>query len=255
MNVKKGILLGGLLLAFIESPILVQSFQHSVSTEAAEEELTASQMKKQALTTLSETNVILDVPFEHQLSEPALENGCEVTALAMVLNYYDYKTDKNELADQLNYVPLITEKGNYGNPHEGFVGNIYEGNETMGIAVEPIGLLAERYVGDDYQVSYGSSGNFNQLLAVVEAGSPVWFVTTIDFDVPEVEDFRTWQTDDEELFVTSLIHAAVITGYDETKDLIYVNDPNGEKNQAIDWQVLQEIFIRMGGQYLYLSND
>lgn len=41
-------------------------------------------------------------------------NGCEVTALSMLLQHM---TDKNELADELDYqMSLYTESGNHGNP-------------------------------------------------------------------------------------------------------------------------------------------
>ena len=59
------------------------------------------------------TNQLLDVPLEDQYGgEVAMENGCEITALSMLLNYYGYGTDKNELADLLDFVPLyeVAEK-------------------------------------------------------------------------------------------------------------------------------------------------
>ncbi|MFM2488745.1 C39 family peptidase [Enterococcus avium] len=53
------------------------------------------------------TNQLLDVPLEDQYGgEIMMENGCEITALSMLLNYYGYETDKNELVDLLDFVPL-----------------------------------------------------------------------------------------------------------------------------------------------------
>lgn len=65
------------------------------------------------------TNQLLDVPLEDQYGgEVAMENGCEITALSMLLNYYGYGTDKNELVDLLDFVPLYedAEKGFTGIP-------------------------------------------------------------------------------------------------------------------------------------------
>ena len=57
---------------------------------------------------------MLDVPLENQFDAPALENGCEVTSLSMLLAYYGYTTTKNQLADQLTYVPVFNADGTHG---------------------------------------------------------------------------------------------------------------------------------------------
>lgn len=58
------------------------------------------------------TNQLLDVPLEEQYGgEVAMENGCEITALSMLLNYYGYGTDKNELVELLDFVPLYEDAG------------------------------------------------------------------------------------------------------------------------------------------------
>ena len=65
----------------------------------------------------------LDVPIENQM--PDLPNGCEVTSLSMLLNYYGIKVDKNELADNIAHVDSFTDNGKYrGNPNQGFVGHM-----------------------------------------------------------------------------------------------------------------------------------
>ncbi|WP_379946925.1 C39 family peptidase [Enterococcus devriesei] len=71
--------------------------------------------------------VLLDVPLESQFSDYALNNGCEVTALSMLLQYYGYQTSKNNLAELIYYVPVFIGDGYKGNPHDDFVGNITGG--------------------------------------------------------------------------------------------------------------------------------
>ena len=66
-----------------------------------------------------EKQVLLDVPLENQFDEPALENGCEVTALSMLLRFYGYETTKNQLAEQLNYVPVFNADGTHGDQMKG----------------------------------------------------------------------------------------------------------------------------------------
>lgn len=50
--------------------------------------------------------------FEIIYQEPELPTGCEVTALAMILNYYDFDVDKVTLATE--YLPCIITDDYYG---------------------------------------------------------------------------------------------------------------------------------------------
>lgn len=200
-------------------------------------------------------SVILDVPLENQFDDDALENGCEVTALSMLLQFYSYDTNKNELANKVAYQPLYTESGNHGNPHLGFVGDITGGDEAMGVAVEPIADLAKEYVAEEYDVITKEKAPFNDIIDIVAQGIPVWIVATVEFQVPTNNDFMLWNTDQGEMYVTPLIHAAVITGFDREKEIVYVNDPYGYKNRAIAWSDLKEIYEQMDQQSLYLEKQ
>ncbi|MDT2735781.1 C39 family peptidase [Enterococcus pseudoavium] len=191
--------------------------------------------------------------LEDQFADEALDNGCEVTALSMLLRYYGYQTTKNELAEDLDYQPLYTESENHGDPHLGFVGDITGGDEAMGVAVEPIAKLAQEYVGDDYRVVSSKQTPFNQIMRVVAEGQPVWIVATVDFQVPTDNDFMLWETDQGSMYVTPLIHSAVITGFDREEKIVYVNDPYGYKNRAIPWDGLQAIYQKTDQQSLYLE--
>ncbi|MFC4771391.1 C39 family peptidase [Enterococcus hermanniensis] len=199
---------------------------------------------------------IIDVPLENQNEgNPPLENGCEITALSMLLNYYGYETNKNKLAEQLNYVPLYEDESQdiHGNPHDGFVGNIYGGYDAMGVAVEPIAAVAEDYVEGNHSVVSSSSTDFSELAAIVQAGTPVWVVTTVDFQVPTANDFQTWQTTSGEVTVSPLCHAVVVTGVDSQH--VYVNDPYGYKNRIVDRSEFEEIFQAMGNESLYIETN
>ena len=199
---------------------------------------------------------LLDVPLENQQSGAIpLENGCEITALSMLLNFYDYGTTKNQLADLLNYVPLYEneELAIHGNPHEGFVGNIYEGYDAMGAAVEPIAEVAEQIITGDHSIVASRETPFSMLEQLVQQGVPVWVVTTVDFQVPTEEDFRIWQTTAGEVEISPLCHAVIITGMDQ--EYIYVNDPYGYKNRIVNREDFETIYATMGSQSLYLQTD
>ncbi|MGX7205833.1 C39 family peptidase [Enterococcus pingfangensis] len=199
---------------------------------------------------------LIDVPLENQNAGAVpLENGCEITALSMLLNYYDYDTNKNDLADLLNYVPVYENEAEniHGNPHEGFVGNIYGGLDAMGVAVEPIADVASEIVGEEQTIVADSGTSFSDLATVIESGTPVWVVTTVDFEVPTADDLLTWQTTDGEVTVSPLCHAVVITGVDE--DYVYVNDPYGYKDRMVDRADFEKIYQKMGEQSLYITNS
>ncbi|MGX7204744.1 C39 family peptidase [Enterococcus pingfangensis] len=198
---------------------------------------------------------MLDVPLENQFSGEALGNGCEVTALSMLLRYYDYDSNKNKLAAELDYQPLYTESGKRGNPHLGFVGDIIGGDGTMGVAVEPIAKLAKKYVNNDYRVVASKKLSFNEVINVVASSTPVWIIATIDFQVPTAHDFMQWETDQGTLRVTPLIHSAVITGFDRSEKIVYVNDPHGRQNRKVAWDDLAEIYDQMDRQSLYLEKQ
>ncbi|WP_379947118.1 C39 family peptidase [Enterococcus devriesei] len=203
--------------------------------------------------TQQKEKIKLDVPLENQFDGDALDNGCEVTALSMLLRYYGYHTTKNELANELDYQPLYTESGNHGDPHLGFVGDITGGDEAMGVAVEPIAKLAKKYVGDEYQVIANEKTSFNKVMDIVASGKPVWIIATVDFQVPTNNDFLLWETDQGSSYVTPLIHSAVITGFDREKKVVYVNDPYGYKNRKVPWSEMKKVYQETDQQSLYLK--
>lgn len=198
-------------------------------------------------------NTLLNVPLESQFEgEIPLENGCEITALSMLLQYYGFQTNKNELAAKLTYVPVYEDEANniHGDPQEGFVGNIYGGDMAMGAFVEPIEKVARAVVKDQYQVVSSRDTDFETLLEQVQMGTPVWIVSTVDYEIPSESDFMLWQTKSGSVSVTGLCHAVVITGVKGTN--VYVNNPYGQKDEEIDRAVLEEIYEKMGSQSLYL---
>lgn len=193
----------------------------------------------------------LDVPLESQFSETALNNGCEVTALSMLLNYYGYKTNKNALAKLVYYVPVYVDYTHRGNPHDGFVGDMADGEMAMGMDVEPTAKVAEQVVGSNYKVIQSQETTLDDLLKVVSQKKRVWVKVTQEFVLPNDYSFSYWNTTSGKVKVTPLNHACVITGYDE--DSVFVNDPYGHKNREIDRDDFEYIFDAMGRQSLYLK--
>ncbi|MFC6295564.1 C39 family peptidase [Lactiplantibacillus daoliensis] len=192
--------------------------------------------------------VKLDVPLVNQMTDPQLYNGCEVTSLTMLLNYYHYNVTKNQLATKLNSVPLTDENGEHGNPNVGFVGDVTGANPGLGVYHGPIAKLAKTQTS---QVKDLTGASFDQVIAQLELGRPVWTITTGTF--APVDTMKTWHTPQGNVKITYDMHSVVIVGFNRTKKLIYINNPYGYKQQAVSWSDFQGAYNQMGKQAIVLT--
>lgn len=192
-------------------------------------------------------SMVLNVPLLNQLAAPRLVNGCEVTSLAMVLNYHGINVTKNTLADQVTKVPWMYSNGLRGNPYYGFVGDMVNG---PGLAVYngPITSLAQKYVGN--KAVNLTNKSFSEVLNYVGQGLPVWIITTDTF--APVSDFQDWNTPQGTVRVTYDEHSVVITGYDD--NYVYINNPYGYQNQKLDRSTFEKAWEQMGSQAVVILN-
>jgi uncharacterized protein YvpB len=189
---------------------------------------------------------ILDVPLLLQMDAPRLYNGCEVTSLAMVLNYSGISVSKNELASNITTVPLNYEDGTNGNPNVGFVGNMADG-PGLGVYHGPIFKLAQTYVNN--RVEDLTKQPFSAVIEKVALGSPVWVITTTTF-APTTE-MKNWSTPQGTVDVTYKMHSVVVTGYDQ--ESIYINDPYGGKNKKVNKENFIKAWEQMGSQAIVIN--
>lgn len=188
----------------------------------------------------------LNVPLENQM--PDLPNGCEVTSLSMLTNYYGIKVSKNELAETIQHVDSFTDGGKYrGNPHQGFVGHMTIANAGWCVYNEPLYNVARKYTSHIENIT---GSDFLSLLKLVSNGHPVMIITTTTFN--KVNNMQTWDTNTGKVNVTPSSHACVITGYSKPKKVVYVNNPYGYKNQPVNWKNLQASYNQQGRQALYI---
>ena len=188
----------------------------------------------------------LNVPLENQM--PDLPNGCEVTSLSMLMNYYGIRVSKNELAETIQHVDSFTDGGKYrGNPHQGFVGHMTIANAGWCVYNEPLYNVARKYTSHIENIT---GSDFLSLLKLVSTGHPVMIITTTTFN--KVNNMQTWDTNTGKVNVTPSSHACVITGYSKPKKVVYVNNPYGYKNQPVNWKNLQASYNQQGRQALYI---
>jgi uncharacterized protein YvpB len=226
-------------------------FSNDKETISSEKEVNTGVVEEKILSkkiNVSEDNkiveeMLLDVPLLNQMDSPQLYNGCEVTSLAMILNYKGILVTKNQLAQEIVRVPLNYNSGENGNPNTGFVGNMEVG-PGLGVYHEPIFKLAQKYLN----AADLTNSSFDQLLKEVANGDPVWVITTSTF--APVTEFETWQTPEGTVDITYQMHSVVITGYDSTN--IYINNPYGTKNQKVDRESFIQAWEQMGKQAVVL---
>ncbi|MET3726963.1 uncharacterized protein YvpB [Fictibacillus halophilus] len=195
---------------------------------------------------------ISDVPLIMQ--KPELDRGCEVTSLAMLLQYAGVDVGKMELAKEIkkDNTPYKNDNGTYyyGNPNEGFVGDIYTFDKMgYGVYHGPVADLAEKYLPG--KVSDLSGQSFEEaVLQPLSDEKPVWVIINAKYQKLPESEFRKWNTPTGEVEITWNEHSVVVTGYDD--EFIYFNDPLGVETKAAR-SGFEEAWVQMGAQAITIK--
>ncbi len=199
--------------------------------------------KRTGFSNNDEKVILSNVPLIQQL--PELDRGCEVTSLAMMLQYAGITVDKMKLANEIKKVDFMND-GVRGNPNEGFVGNIYTFSESgYGVYHGPLFQLAKKYLPNK-AVDLTGKG-IEEMYKSVKAGQPVVMITNATFAPLDEDEFTTWETNSGDVSITYNEHCVVLIGYD--KEFVYIRDPLSD---SLDVKVPRESFekawIQMGSQ-------
>ncbi|OWT50565.1 hypothetical protein CER22_13845 [Bacillus sp. K2I17] len=187
--------------------------------------------------------ILSNVPLIQQL--PELDRGCEVTSLAMMLQYAGITVDKMQLANEIKKVDFMND-GVRGNPNEGFVGNIYTFSESgYGVYHGPLFQLAKKYLPNKAVDLTGKS--IEELYKSVQSGQPVVMITNATFAPLDEDEFTTWETNSGDVSITYNEHCVVLIGYDE--EFVYIRDP---LEDSLDVKVprgkFEKAWMQMGSQ-------
>ena len=178
----------------------------NVSTEETEEKQEEKQEEKPV--ELAES-IKLDVPMVYQ--RPELPTGCEITSLAMVLNYYGYEIDKCSLSDEyLDKGPTFET-----NPYHAFMGNP-RSVHSYGCYAPVIENAAKKYlatVGNELLTYDVSGSDFEEFLPYLNKGVPVIVWETIG--MKEAYCSSTFTVDGETVEGMTNEHCMVLIGYDQ----------------------------------------
>ncbi|GMQ57715.1 hypothetical protein AN1V17_21100 [Vallitalea sediminicola] len=159
--------------------------------------------------------------------KPELPRGCEVTSLAMLLNYYRTdKLDKMQMADEVikdnTQYSIIDGMINFGDPHTGFVGDIANvANKGYSVYNEPIIKLAEKYTSNILNIS---GSNLEDVLYYVSRGNPVWVSTPNIYNKVPMSSIQQWVTPNGIMEISYTSHSVLVIGYDDR--YVYFNDPS-----------------------------
>lgn len=158
-------------------------------------------------------------PFQPLCQYPELPTGCEMTSLAMVLNYNNVATDKCDLSD--NYLV----KGPVGTVdfRVAFEGDPRDEN-SYGCYAPVVVNTANRYLGakqSGLKASDISGAELEDLFKYIDLNIPIIVWGTQDCQ--EGYYSVTWNVDGKELTWFTPEHCMVLTGYDDS--MVWVADP------------------------------
>lgn len=177
------------LLAGISVMSMVSCTRYSETTATPGQSTTCSNIKSnmsQEIVLELGSMKTLQVPIVSQ--NPELKNGCEVTCLAMLLQYAGVQVDKMTLAEQIKKDTTPLERNedrtikSWGDPEVGFVGDITGKEVGFGVYTGPMLELLGLYMPEKgLDLSHQS---FEMLLQSIGQGKPVIMWVTIGFDKP-----------------------------------------------------------------------
>lgn len=187
------------------------------------------------------------------LQYPELPRGCEVTSLAMLINFKGISVSKMTLANEIVYddTPMTNANGKvyYGNPNKGFVGDMKAlTNHGYGVYHTPIYELLQRYF--PYSALDLTGADFYDLYYFINRDIPVWVIINASYDLLPSSSFEIWNTDEGEVAITKREHSVLITGYDE--NYIYFKDPLGRESY-VETNRFKAGWEQMGSQAVSLS--
>lgn len=164
----------------------------------------------------------VELNVKHISQNPTLPNGCEITSLAIVLNYLGFDVSKETLSD--NYLPKAdVGKANF---YKEFVGNPRD-KDSYGCYAGAIVNAANSYLaskGSELKAVDYTGSDFSAVLEKVREGNPVivWTTAYINQDPGYTTE---WWVDGEYLVWKANLHCVVVEGYDTIKNKVIVSDP------------------------------
>jgi len=191
----------------------------------------------------------IDVPTV--LQNPELPNGCEITSLTAVLNYFGIDVHKTEMAD----VHLPQKSFGYENgkktgpdPRVAFAGNPRSLNGGWYVFADPIVKAAEGAIaayGSALKVSNVSGSDQEEILSYIDRNIPVVMWVTLDFSPPIKRGGWSIQGTNEFHSSFTNLHAVVLEGWEDGK--VHIMNPL-KGHMIIPENLFFESYVALGSQ-------
>lgn len=187
--------------------------------------------------------------FETVFQRPELPTGCEVTALAQTLNYFDFDIDKVELCEKF----LELDFDAFYSMDNAYVGDPYS-EYGYGCNAPVITNTADDYfgyLGSDWRAHNMTGSDFDDLLYQIAEGRPVIIWVTLDLMDTNEPIFQYTSKSGDDMYFTNLQHCVTIYGYDKEEKIIYTADPL-KGNVQYGMEQFRKIYEAMGKQAVVL---
>lgn len=185
------------------------------------------------------------------LQEPELPSGCEVTSLAIVLNYLGISTDKCDLADHY----LVTAPIGTASLHTAFAGDTRD-PYAYGCYSEVLVNTANQYLTNtghsDMNVKNLSGNDFYSLFDELDHGYPVIIWGTEK--MKPAGDTISWTTNGIECTWKYGQHCLVLTGYNYDNKTVTIADPL-RGTCSYDMDTVAARYVEMYSQSIVIHNS
>lgn len=156
------------------------------------------------------------------LQNPELPNGCEITSLTAILNYYGIKMDKLNLNEYLPKSKVYLKNGVlYGpDPNQAYAGDPKDHDDGYYVFAPPLvdaanKILTEKNVG--FRALDITNATKEEIIDYVHSGVPVLTWVTIDWKKPK--KFASWVIEgtNRKHVVYKNLHVVVLIGHQKGK--------------------------------------
>ena len=197
-----------------------------------------------------ETVIIEGVPTI--LQYPNYPTGCESVALTILLNYYGYDVNVDDVISnlKLGQKPFLRENVWYGgNPELEFIGSPYD-IDSFGVYEKPIYDVAKIYSNN---VVMGTGKSLSSILEIVNSGNPVMVWISYNLTVPYISKSWIYEPTMEKIEWKSGEHAVVIIGYNSKQ--VIASDPYSGTIKYFNRNTFENRYNYFGKKNIYMGSD
>lgn len=189
------------------------------------------------------------INMKYILQNPELPTGCEVTSLAMVLNYYGYSITKTDLADKYLKKASLGKAGF----DEAFIGNPAS-DGGYGCFAPVIVETAQKYLIEktmDLTAWDVSETDFRNLYDYIDEDIPVIVWASMNLMQVNISD-AFYDESGESVKWFDNEHCMVLCGYDREQNLVIAADPL-KGMMKYDADRFEKIYNELGRQAVIIN--